>query len=264
MQANPRPQTRSQHAGQALLATGSVLFLALPLYSCQPVADSALDTFSAPDEPGPYAVSATTLTWTDARGRDLVAEVWYPVALNDDGTAPCQPHAYADIPITGQACRDEAPAAPPAEGFPVVAFSHGNGGIRFQSVFLTEVLAQHGYVVVAPDHPFNTLLDFDESQFGSVAMRRPGDITSAVDELERRSSGGSPSADGGHDTSAVDLSGLADTSRYGMSGHSFAVGPRSRWPAGRSTSMGCAPSARTRPTRRSATTFAASSTNWKA
>ncbi|MSP55382.1 MAG: hypothetical protein EXR69_07255 [Myxococcales bacterium] len=194
---------------------------ALSLTACDGGAGPAPDPFAAPDEPGPYAVSATTLTWTDARGRDLVAEVWYPVAFDEDGAAPCAPHAYPDLPITGQACRDESPAAPPPEGFPVVAFSHGSGGIRFQSIFYTEALAQHGYVVVAPDHPSNTLLDFDESAFGSVSMRRPGDISAAVDELGRRSAGGSPSADGGHDVGAVDLSGLADTSRYGMSGHSF-------------------------------------------
>ncbi len=44
-----------------------------------------------------------------------------------------------------------------AEGgpFPVVVFSHGNGGVRFQSFFLTEYLASHGYIVVSPDHTGN-------------------------------------------------------------------------------------------------------------
>ena len=130
-------------------------------------------------------------------------------ALDDDGTAPCSPEAYPDIPITGQACRDELPlASPGGAGFPVVAFSHGNGGIRFQSIFLTEVLAQHGYVVVAPDHPHNTLLDFDESASGTVAMRRPGDVTSAVDELFRRSAGDS-SGGGDANGAAVDLVGVS-------------------------------------------------------
>lgn len=35
---------------------------------------------------------------------------------------------------------------------PLVAFSHGFGGCKTQSVFLMEAMAQSGYVVVAPDH----------------------------------------------------------------------------------------------------------------
>ena len=36
--------------------------------------------------------------------------------------------------------------------YPVVFFSHGSGGIRMQSTYLTVALASHGYVVVSPDH----------------------------------------------------------------------------------------------------------------
>ncbi|TAL33056.1 MAG: alpha/beta fold hydrolase [Alphaproteobacteria bacterium] len=35
---------------------------------------------------------------------------------------------------------------------PLVLFSHGMNGCKTQSVFLMKALAQHGYVVVAPDH----------------------------------------------------------------------------------------------------------------
>lgn len=35
---------------------------------------------------------------------------------------------------------------------PLVVFSHGFGGCKTQSVFLMRAMAQHGYVVVAPDH----------------------------------------------------------------------------------------------------------------
>lgn len=167
--------------------------------------------FDAPDAPGAYGVSATTLTWTDDRGQDMVAEVWYPIAPEDG----CDAEPYPEVRIVGQACRDVAPAAPPAGGFPLIAFSHGNAGIRYQSIFLTEALAQHGYVVVAPDHPGNTLLDFDEAAIGTVAERRPADVRSAVDRLIALSTpplseGGSPS-----------LAGLVQTDRYGMAGHSF-------------------------------------------
>jgi predicted dienelactone hydrolase len=45
------------------------------------------------------------------------------------------------------------PAGPaPADGFPVVIFSHGFTGCNTQSVFLMEALAQAGYLMVAPNH----------------------------------------------------------------------------------------------------------------
>jgi predicted dienelactone hydrolase len=157
-------------------------------------ADSAAPPFYPPDEAGPHGVGATTLTWTDDRGKELVAEVWYPAEPG------CSPDEYPELPFVGLACRN---AEPVGEGWPLVAFSHGYGGIRYQSIFMTEWLATHGYVVVSPDHAHNTLLDLDEAYDAQVAMERPGDVIRAVDRL------------------AVDLPGLADDTRYGMSGHSF-------------------------------------------
>lgn len=43
--------------------------------------------------------------------------------------------------------------------FPLVVYSHGNGGLRYVSAFLTEHLASHGFIVVAPDHVGNTAID---------------------------------------------------------------------------------------------------------
>ena len=40
----------------------------------------------------------------------------------------------------------------PAEGWPLIVFSHGSGGMRNGYVFLTEMLASHGYIVMAADH----------------------------------------------------------------------------------------------------------------
>ena len=39
-----------------------------------------------------------------------------------------------------------------ADSYPLVLFSHGLGGCRTQSTYLTQALAQHGMLVVAPDH----------------------------------------------------------------------------------------------------------------
>jgi predicted dienelactone hydrolase len=151
-----------------------------------------------PDQPGPYAVGATTLRVDDPRGGTLTVEVWYP-AIDPGG----DPDPYTDFPIVGVAFRDPVPDTRGAP-YPVVAFSHGFGGIRTQSIFLTEHLASHGVVVVAPDHRHNTLLDLDDTLTGQVLVERPGEVARAVDALEQ-----------------WEHAGMAETDRYVVSGHSF-------------------------------------------
>jgi len=147
----------------------------------------------APDQPGPYAVGVTTV---ESEG---VVEVWYPAV--DPGT---EPDPYPDVPYALGAHRDADPDRRGAP-YPLVAFSHGFGGIRYQSAFLTEHLAAHGFVVVAPDHRHNTMLDLDESMTGQVLVERPGDIARAVDLV--------PELPG--------LVGLAAAESYAVVGHSF-------------------------------------------
>src|SRR5205814_4437024 len=70
--------------------------------------------------------------------------------------------------------------------------------------------ASHGYVVVAPDHLKNTLLDNDTHALPSIVKNRPHDVSVAMDELLRRSG------------AAGDLiEGMADGARVGVAGHSF-------------------------------------------
>lgn len=74
----------------------------------------------------------------------LTSALWYPTVTPERG------HAYADGSRS-----DVAPGGAPLVTcglFPVVVFSHGLGGCGIQSLFFTETLARHGYVVVAPDH----------------------------------------------------------------------------------------------------------------
>src|SRR5262249_55406045 len=68
--------------------------------------------------------------------------------------------------------------------FPLVLFSHGNGGIRIQSFFFAAHMASHGYVVVSPDHRGNTFVD---SLLGiadpNVAANRPLDLSFLIDRF---------------------------------------------------------------------------------
>lgn len=108
-------------------------------------------------ERGPFPVGVTSLE-LEAGNK---VEIWYPAVEGTTGTDVYDvrdfvPEAIktlltADVPASYEyeAGRD----AEVAEGsFPVVLFSHGASGIRFQSTFLTSHLASWGMIVAAPDH----------------------------------------------------------------------------------------------------------------
>jgi hypothetical protein len=71
--------------------------------------------------------------------------VWYPAAQ------PERSMAHSRSGGAGRVAVDSPPlgACPPV---PLVLFSHEFGGCALQSIFITEELARHGYVVAAPDH----------------------------------------------------------------------------------------------------------------
>ena len=113
---------------------------------------------------GPFPVGVRTTTLTDAArgGRRLPLEVWYPATDAHAGQDTVDPtrDRYEMLPglpsVSQDAVRDAAARQGP---FPLVAFSHGYGGHRRQSTFLCTHLASHGYVVAAPEHVGNTVLD---------------------------------------------------------------------------------------------------------
>jgi predicted dienelactone hydrolase len=127
----------------------------------------------APDytQPGPWSAGTAEGTVTGRDGEPLVVQWWYPTTepgspVTYDGLFPGE--ATADAPVDCSAVR------------PLLAFSHGSGGIRFQSTFFTEFAATHGFVVVAPDHRGNTFLDA-APDFTELVGRRPHDVEDVVD-----------------------------------------------------------------------------------
>src|SRR5262245_10742139 len=109
-----------------------------------------------PNVDGPWLAGVHTVELHDAsRNRTFSVDVWYPA--EPDGS----PNRYDPESMFGTLASIDTPArrdATPAAGtWPLIIFSHGFGGIRFQSYFITERLATHGFVVVSPDHPGNTL-----------------------------------------------------------------------------------------------------------
>lgn len=166
---------------------------------------------------GPYPVGVKTLDLVDASRtnaagtgpRPVKVEVYYPSTPAAVAGVPQDVAQVLGIPVAPTpAFRDVARAA---GTFPLVLFSHGNLGIRFQSIFLTTHLASHGYVVVSPDHHGNTFVD---ALLGIVdpasITNRPLDMSFLIDTfLAKTATGGDF------------FEGAIDPAKIGMSGHSF-------------------------------------------
>ncbi len=192
---------------EALL--GGTMLPLLILAACTTAPDTGADTavepepFVEPGERGAYIVGSEDYEIAGPDGVELTVQVWYPASEADD-----EPYAYVGT-FAGTAMEDGVPDCSRAR--PVLLFSHGNTGMRYQSIFLTEHLASRGWVVVAPDHTHNTYADYDDDMLGAVMFRRPLDIAASYDWLmaELGAAGGL-------------LEGCLDEELgYAVSGHSF-------------------------------------------
>ncbi len=73
-----------------------------------------------------------------------------------------------------------APVAPSKEKFPVVVVSHGDAGSRYNMQSVSEYLASHGYIVIAPEHTGNSPYSFIGKD---PAAQKNSDAHSAVNSL---------------------------------------------------------------------------------
>lgn len=198
-----------------------------------------------PRSEGPYPVGVTTAVLVDrartdsftGKPRTLVTEIWYPAA---DEARSLPKNRYTDfIPgaVTPEwdralmqiykksaaeidevfwnlAARD-APVRPGK--FPIVVFSHGNGGTRYQNTFWCDYLASHGYIVASADHTGNArmtmvdgqLVPYQPAQRLNSARDRPKDMSFLLDELTRWNEGGDRRFTGRIDIRAAAAAGMS-------------------------------------------------------
>jgi predicted dienelactone hydrolase len=154
------------------------------------------------DEVGPFNVGTRRESFLSKDGYDIPLQIWYPTA-DAEGS-----EVFYDSVFPGESWDLASPDCSSAR--PVLMFSHGNTGIRWQSAFLMHWLAGHGFVVAAPDHVTNTFADQDGSKFGEHVLRRPVDIIESFDWLVDASVSG-----GTMDGCIVEEDG------YAVMGHSF-------------------------------------------
>lgn len=182
MTVDPFRPMRSRLGGPA-----RAVALVLSAAACAPAEDGG-DTdaltelpYADPSQPGPYPVGIRTVYLPDVAGYTQVpVEVWYPASQTAEITTS---YDFLGVSFTAEGYRDVAPD--PDALNRVVAFSHGLGGARQQNYAMAERLASHGFVVVAPDHPGTTTIDFLASfdDLGPSVVRRPAVIRAAVDAV---------------------------------------------------------------------------------
>ncbi len=207
--------------------------------------DLAAGQTYSPLAPGPYPVGVTTTILVDTSRTDqftkdfrtLVTEIWYP-ATDDARSLP--KNRYSDFfpanlppevdkalklvykrttfeidPIFwNYAVRD----ARVRDGkFPLIVFSHGNGGTRYQNTFWCDYMASHGYIVVSADHTGNarvTILDgkvipFQNEERQNSAIDRPKDMSFLIDAMTRWNNGADSRFAGRIDLNEIAASGMS-------------------------------------------------------
>ena len=204
----------------------------------EPLPFAPADAKNAPDtsKPGPYPVGVRTifleddLRIEDGAPRKLPLEIWYPAveatrdldaeiirlyeALPPDLQVDLEPDDLGVLPTI--AVRDATPRHD-GEQYPFIVFSHGKGGIRNQSNFYTANLASHGYVVAAPDHVGDTVVELlrEVKASGSIQadstleaiVSRPLDVIAILDLFT--------------DVVDDDIASIVDMEHVGVTGHSF-------------------------------------------
>jgi dienelactone hydrolase len=213
-----------------------------------PLGASRVTAQAGPPEPqlaGPFPVGVTTTVFVDnsrtdnvtQQPRTLVTEIWYPAT---DEARRMPKNKYSDFIPGGvtpeideliaktykmsasevdklywnEAHRD----APVREGrFPLVVFSHGNGGSRHQNTFWCDHLASHGYVIVSADHTGNarwTIIEgkpiaFQGAERMNSAKDRPLDVSFLLDQMIRWDAGADPRFAGHIDTEHAAVAGMS-------------------------------------------------------
>lgn len=221
------------------------LFCALTAIGAAKAEDAAP---SDPERLGPYPVGVTTTMLVDhsrtdaltGKPRSLMTEIWYPAVDESRGLPKNRlidffiknqrPElaallmgafgvnlAEADARFQNHAVRD----AQIRDGvFPLLLFSHGNGGLRMQNAFWCEHMASHGYIVMAPDHTGNCAVTFVDGEIvlfdatkearTQSSVDRPKDLSFLIDAMDRMNKG--------NDSRFL---GRVDMARIGAAGHSF-------------------------------------------
>jgi len=146
------------------------LILGIPHLSAAQASDASATVLELPLPNGPHAIGTTTLVLKDnRRKRDLPVTMWYPAETQgsavasymDTRTATAITSEWNLRPGFERNVRTHAHLrATVAKGrpFPVVLLEHGSGTVPAAYTVLGEGLASGGFIVVATNHPPDSLI----------------------------------------------------------------------------------------------------------
>ncbi len=167
-----------------------IFFVCVVLQGCAVVGSVLIPLESIDPPKGKYNIGTQVYFWTDiSRGevyttdptdyRELMVQIWYPA----EGGENYQRAPHVTFPkksISSIAKTAGLPASfgshgtqlvsnsvfglPPIqnEKFPLILFSHGDGGLLTQNTSQVEELVSNGYIVIACNHTYNASITFDK------------------------------------------------------------------------------------------------------
>src|SRR5713101_8779324 len=151
-------------------------FFALPIFALvlltlpSRASDANQAEFDLPQPNGCHPVGTRTVVLRDPRhSRDLLVTMWYPAVEGTSALAPYMDKKTADAlaeewklqPDFQRLVRTHARLrAPVAVGdpFPVILLEHGSSVVTAIYTVLAEGLASSGFIVVATNHPHDSLI----------------------------------------------------------------------------------------------------------
>ncbi len=164
-----------------------------------------------PEPSGPYEVGTTSFFWVDENREEVYADqpgtprrvmvqVWYPAALsgvepqapylpdgNQDAHALAESFGFPKFFLTHLSLSKTKAYQGPAlaeclETWPILVFSHGWDGMRYQNTAQMVELASQGYLVFAPEHAYGAVISVYPD--GKAIYNEPQALPSGVSDQE--------------------------------------------------------------------------------
>jgi dienelactone hydrolase len=167
-----------------------IFFLCVALQGCAIVGSVLVPLESIEPPTGKYDIGTQVYFWTDkSRGevyttdpsdyRELMVQIWYPAKGGENYQKA--PHVtFPERAISSIARTAGLPSSFGKHGtqltsnsvfgllpiqnkkFPLILFSHGDGGLLTQNTSQVEELVSNGYIVIACNHTYNASITFDK------------------------------------------------------------------------------------------------------
>jgi predicted dienelactone hydrolase len=118
--------------------------------------------------------------------RELTVDLWYPATTTTTAGETYMLSSYfpfLSFPEGTFVALDNPNVVDGDDSFPLLVFSHGNGGVRTSFISLMEHLASWGFVVAACDHAGNSSNDPPNSDISFQLSDRPRDISLVIDNV---------------------------------------------------------------------------------